>query len=235
LPQVSVAIPVTFPNMYGVNCLRCRSLNSAPAPAQYGTDQAAFPFAYCPSASAFPQYTVGRLLHYMFRGLPVLSSRYGLYARQVAWATLYTRAPTASSPPPLLRLLPGSVSEPVPGRDFHPQWTSAFHGARVIDITPIGGQELWFWSYNFVIVRYGRCPLECKGCASHKAKSFKAEVAIHFPGREGLTQPLVWVFPRLEVCPFCGSTHFTAPEEQLSLLRNGLPLPDTRARNRCAN
>ncbi len=34
-------------------------------------------------------------------------------------------APTASFPPPPLRLLPGGAN-PVPGRDFHPQSTSAF-------------------------------------------------------------------------------------------------------------
>jgi len=34
-------------------------------------------------------------------------------------------APTASFPPPRLRLLPGGA-KPVPGRDFHPQSTSAF-------------------------------------------------------------------------------------------------------------
>jgi hypothetical protein len=35
------------------------------------------------------------------------------------------QAPTASFPPPPLRLLPGGAN-PVPGRDFHPQSTTAF-------------------------------------------------------------------------------------------------------------
>ena len=64
--------------------------------------------------------------------------------------------------------------------------------------------------------------MECKGCASHNIKSFNGELAIHFPGRGGLTKPIVWVFPRLDVCLVCGSTNFTIPEEQLNLLRGGL-------------
>lgn len=67
--------------------------------------------------------------------------------------------------------------------------------------------------------------MECKGCASHNVKSFNGELAIHFPGHEGLTKPIVWVFPRLEVCLVCGSTSFTVPEEQLSLLLRGLASP----------
>ena len=43
-----------------------------------------------PSASAFPERKTGRLLHYLFRGLLSVYSHYGLYARQVAFATLYT-------------------------------------------------------------------------------------------------------------------------------------------------
>ena len=46
-------------------------------------------------------------------------------------------APTASFPPPPLRLLPGGAN-PVPGRDFHPQSTSAFsrrtcHGGFIVN------------------------------------------------------------------------------------------------------
>src|SRR5580765_7930162 len=43
-----------------------------------------------PSSSAFPKFRVGRLLHYRFRGLLSVYSRYGLQTRQVAYATLYT-------------------------------------------------------------------------------------------------------------------------------------------------
>ena len=71
--------------------------------------------------------------------------------------------------------------------------------------------------------------MSCKGCASHNIKSFSGELAIHFPGLDGLTKPLVWVFPRLEVCLVCGSTNFTIPEEQLNLLTRGLDQPHNGA------
>src|SRR6266699_3873780 len=46
-------------------------------------------------------------------------------------------APTASFPPPPLRLLPGGAN-PVPGRDFHPQSTSAFsRRTRYGDFSPV--------------------------------------------------------------------------------------------------
>jgi hypothetical protein len=31
--------------------------------------------------------------------------------------------------------------------------------------------------------------MECKRCTSHNLQSFTGELAIHFPGRDGLTQP----------------------------------------------
>ncbi len=43
-----------------------------------------------PSSSAFPVSQAGRLLHYPFRDLLSVYSRYGLHARQVAYATFYT-------------------------------------------------------------------------------------------------------------------------------------------------
>src|SRR5579859_3071149 len=78
-----------------------------------------------PSASAFPRVLAGRLLRYTFRGLLSVHSRYGLPARQVAIATLYTGGSSgfvASTAAPIAT----GWSEPVPGRDFHPLWTHAF-------------------------------------------------------------------------------------------------------------
>jgi hypothetical protein len=66
--------------------------------------------------------------------------------------------------------------------------------------------------------------LQCKGCASHNLQSFSGELAIHFPGWDGLTKPLVFVFPKLEVCLDCGSTNFSIPKEQLNFLRGNLAL-----------
>lgn len=72
--------------------------------------------------------------------------------------------------------------------------------------------------------------MECKGCASHNIKNFNGELAIHFSGLDGLTKPIVWVFPSLDVCLVCGSSSFNIPEEQLNLLRGGGP-PHTEARD----
>jgi hypothetical protein len=70
-----------------------------------------------PPTSAFPEIGAGRLLHQRFRGLLSVYSRYGLHARQVAFATLYTRgfnsfvAFTAA-------VIATGWSEPVPGRVY---------------------------------------------------------------------------------------------------------------------
>ena len=78
-----------------------------------------------PLSSAFPEIQAGRPLHYPFRGLLSVHSRYGLYARQVVKATLYTEgsngfvASTAAS-------IATGWSEPVPGRVYPPLWISAF-------------------------------------------------------------------------------------------------------------
>jgi len=81
-----------------------------------------------PSSSAFPKFRVGRLLHYRFRGLLSVYSRYGLQTRQVAYATLYTGGlggfVTSTAAP-----IATGWSDPVPGRVYLPLWSSAFHGA----------------------------------------------------------------------------------------------------------
>ena len=77
------------------------------------------------SPSAFPEIQAGRLLHYLLRGLLSVHSRYGLYARRVAKATLYTEGFVdfvASIDAPIAT----GWSEPVPGRVYLPLWISAF-------------------------------------------------------------------------------------------------------------
>jgi hypothetical protein len=64
----------------------------------------------------------------------------------------------------------------------------------------------------------------CKRCASDKQSSFNGEVAVHFPGLEGLDKPVVWVFPKLAVCLNCGVTEFTVPEKELRVLVQGTPV-----------
>jgi hypothetical protein len=44
-----------------------------------------------PEMAAFPEILAGRLLHWAFRGLLSVHSRYGLRIRQVTYMTLYTR------------------------------------------------------------------------------------------------------------------------------------------------
>jgi hypothetical protein len=85
--------------------------------------------SYSPSASAFPRLLAGRLLHPRFRGLLSVHLHYGLHDRQVAYATLYIEGFSsfvASTTAPIAT----GWSDPVPGWDLHPLWSSAFHGAQ---------------------------------------------------------------------------------------------------------
>jgi len=62
--------------------------------------------------------------------------------------------------------------------------------------------------------------MRCRSCgASPELQTFNAEIAIHFPGLEGLTKPIVWVFPKVLVCLDCGSAEFAVPDTQLRTLR----------------
>ena len=58
----------------------------------------------------------------------------------------------------------------------------------------------------------------CKSCGSGNLQSFNGELAIHHPGREGLSKPLVLVFPTLVVCLNCGFTEFIMPPAELKQL-----------------
>jgi hypothetical protein len=64
----------------------------------------------------------------------------------------------------------------------------------------------------------------CKACTSDNQSSFNSEIAIHFPGLNGLEKPIVWAFPKLTVCLECGSTEFIVPERELRVLVQGTPL-----------
>jgi hypothetical protein len=66
--------------------------------------------------------------------------------------------------------------------------------------------------------------VSCKRCASDNQSTFNGEVAIHFPGLEGLGKPIVWAFPKLVVCLHCGLTEFTVPEKELSVLLKRAPV-----------
>jgi hypothetical protein len=60
--------------------------------------------------------------------------------------------------------------------------------------------------------------MSCKHCHSENLRILNGEVAIHFPGREGLCKPLVFVFPKLLICLNCGFTEFVVPETDLRQL-----------------
>jgi hypothetical protein len=60
--------------------------------------------------------------------------------------------------------------------------------------------------------------VSCKTCGSDKQSKFTAEVAIHFPGLEGLNRPIVWVFPELFLCLNCGKAEFIVPNNDLRKL-----------------
>jgi hypothetical protein len=77
--------------------------------------------------------------------------------------------------------------------------------------------------------------VSCKSCQSNSRQTFNGEVAVHFPGLNGLDMPIVWVFPRLEVCLECGFAEFEIPEKELRALaqspstKGGLGSPTIKA------
>ena len=58
----------------------------------------------------------------------------------------------------------------------------------------------------------------CKQCHSDSQRTFNGEVAIHFPGLEGLDKPITFVFPQIVICLGCGFSEFTVPEKEMRLL-----------------
>lgn len=66
--------------------------------------------------------------------------------------------------------------------------------------------------------------MPCEECKPEDSKTFSTEIAIHFPGLNGLTKPIVWAFPKIHVCLRCGSAAFTIPETEMDVLRTGKPI-----------
>ena len=66
--------------------------------------------------------------------------------------------------------------------------------------------------------------MTCIGCQSDKQSAFNGEIAIHFPGLDGLDKPIVWVFPKLVVCLHCGFAEFAVPERELLVLERASPV-----------
>ena len=65
---------------------------------------------------------------------------------------------------------------------------------------------------------------KCKQCSSSRLDGFASEIALHFPGLDGLNKPIVWVFPSSSVCLDCGLAQFAIPEKELEVLRTGVPV-----------
>ena len=63
--------------------------------------------------------------------------------------------------------------------------------------------------------------MTCAKCASDMLKDFDAELAIHFPGREGLEKAHVFVFPKLMACLNCGHVEFVLRKEEIEQLNDG--------------
>jgi len=63
----------------------------------------------------------------------------------------------------------------------------------------------------------------CKQCKSDDRSTFNGEIALHFPGLQGLNKPIVWIFPKLVVCLRCGLAEFTVPEGELRVLAQNAP------------
>jgi hypothetical protein len=78
-----------------------------------------------------------------------------------------------------------------------------------------------------------RLPVEdssrCKSCESHNQSTFNGEMALHFPGLDGIDKPIVWVFPKVSVCLDCGFSQFIVPERELNVLETGKPADDSVA------
>lgn len=71
--------------------------------------------------------------------------------------------------------------------------------------------------------------MRCESCESDAQKRFTAEIAIHFPGRDGIHKRHVFVFPELLVCLSCGNAEFVVPEAELRTLASGEGVADASA------
>ena len=63
-------------------------------------------------------------------------------------------------------------------------------------------------------------------CTCENYREFNSELAIHFPGLQGLEKPIVWLFPKIRVCLDCGDANLTVPERELSVLVTGAPVKE---------
>jgi len=67
----------------------------------------------------------------------------------------------------------------------------------------------------------------CNKCNSGTYETFNGELAIHFPGPDGLEKPIVLLCPELAVCLQCGHTEFAVLDRELCVLREGAEVEGT--------
>jgi hypothetical protein len=60
--------------------------------------------------------------------------------------------------------------------------------------------------------------MQCTLCQSVNFAEFTTEMMIHFSGRINIDHPGIPAFPNVLVCLNCGSSHFTVPATNLTLL-----------------
>jgi hypothetical protein len=65
--------------------------------------------------------------------------------------------------------------------------------------------------------------MRCQSCQSTRQVELPGEIAIHFPGRENLSTPHVFVFSDIVICLDCGSANFTVPQSELRSIRARAP------------
>jgi hypothetical protein len=76
--------------------------------------------------------------------------------------------------------------------------------------------------------------VECSSCSSKNQRRFDAELALHFPGLDGLNKPIVWAFPEVLLCLDCGFAVFALDDEPLQQLHRGDELSDSDNLERAA-
>jgi hypothetical protein len=76
--------------------------------------------------------------------------------------------------------------------------------------------------------------MRCQSCQSTIQVELPGEIAIHFPGRENLSTPHVFVFPDIVLCLDCGSANFAVREAEPRSIRERASLgtrgPASRAK-----
>ena len=70
--------------------------------------------------------------------------------------------------------------------------------------------------------RGSRLVVTCWECSSDMLKDFDGELAIHFPGRDGLDKPSLLLYPKLKVCLKCGHAEFVVSDAQIEELEKGV-------------